>query len=184
MIYSERWRRIRTIIHQLLTPRVSATFKPSQLFESKQLTYDYLVNNENQTDFYTHSRRYATSVIMTSTYGRRIPTWENEDMRQIFQILADFGEASGPTRWLAEVIPPLSKLPTFLQWWRPEAMKFQENQNQAWMGYWLQLKKKIEEGTAPDCFVKQFAQSDYQSKGIDEMQAAYTAGSNFLLIHL
>jgi hypothetical protein len=104
-------------------------------------------------------------------------------MRQIFQILADFGEASGPTRWLAEVIPPLSKLPTFLQWWRPEAMKFQENQNQAWMGYWLQLKKKIEEGTAPDCFVKQFAQSDYQSKGIDEMQAAYTAGSNSPLVH-
>lgn len=178
MQYSEQWRRIRTIIHQLFTPKMSATFKPSQLFESKQLTYDLLLHNENQTEFYTHSRRYATSVIMTSTYGRRIPTWENEDVHQIFAILAEFGEASSPTKWIAEILPPLSTLPEWMQWWRPEAMRYQERQNKLWMGYWQQLKRKIEEGSAPECFVKQFAQTDYQAKGIDELQAAYAAGSN------
>jgi hypothetical protein len=64
-----------------------------------------------------------------------------------------------------------------MQWWRPEALRFQQRQNKVWMGYWQTLKKKIEEGTAPECFVKQFAESNYQDKGIDEMQAAYTAGS-------
>jgi hypothetical protein len=98
-------------------------------------------------------------------------------VKQIFTILSEFGEASNPTRWWAEIIPPLSRLPEWMQWWRPEAMRFQERQNKVWMGYWQTLKRKIEEGTAPECFVKQFAQSDYQSKGIDEMQAAYTAGS-------
>ena len=177
MDYSEKWRHIRSIIHQLLTPRMSNTFRPSQLFESKQLTYDLLLNNPTQTEFYTHTRRYATSVIMTSTYGRRIATWENEDVKQIFAILAEFGEASNPTRWWAEIIPPLAKLPTWMQWWRAEAMGFQERQNRVWMGYWRKLNKRIEEGSAPECFVKQFAQSDYLGKGIDEMQAAYTAGS-------
>ena len=156
---------------------MSATFKPSQLFESKQLTYDLLENNGDQTEFYTHTRRYATSVIMTSTYGRRVPTWENDDVREIFTILGEFAEASNPTRWWAEILPPLSRLPEFLQWWRPEAMRFQERQNRVWMGYWQRLKQKIEDGTAPTCFVKQFAESDYRSKGIDELQAAYTAGS-------
>jgi hypothetical protein len=156
---------------------MSGTFKPSQLFESKQLTYDLLLNNKNQTEFYNHTRRYATSVIMTSTYGRRIPSWENEDVKQIFTILAEFGEASNPVRWWAEIIPPLAQLPEFLQWWRPEAMRYQERQNKVWMGYWLNLKKKIADGTAPECFVKQFAESDYERKGIDELQAAYTAGS-------
>jgi hypothetical protein len=156
---------------------MSATFRPSQLFESKQLTYDLLENNKNQTEFYTHTRRYATSVIMTSTYGRRVPTWENDDVREIFTILGEFAEASSPTRWWAEILPPLSQLPEFLQWWRPEAMRFQERQNRVWMGYWQKLKQKIADGTAPVCFVKQFAESDYESKGIDELQAAYTAGS-------
>ena len=117
---------------------------------------------------------------MTSTYGRRIPTWENADVRTIFSILAEFGEASHPTKWIAEVLPPLSKLPEWMQWWRPEAMRYQERQNKAWMGYWQNLKKKIDEGTAPECFVKQFAESDYQAKGIDELQAAYAAGSRRL----
>jgi hypothetical protein len=107
----------------------------------------------------------------------RIPTWKNEDVTQIFTILAEFGEASSPTRWWAEIIPPLSNLPEWMQWWRPEALRFQQRQNKVWMGYWQTLKKKIEEGTAPECFVKQFAESNYQDKGIDEMQAAYTAGS-------
>ena len=56
-------------------------------------------------------------------------------------------------------------------------MRYQERQNRVWMGYWQDLKKKIEDGTAPECFVKQFSESDYERKGIDEMQAAYTAGS-------
>jgi cytochrome P450 len=184
MPYSERWRRIRSIIHQLFTPKMSATFKPSQLFESKQLTYDILLNNETQTEFYTHTRRYAMSVIMTTTYGRRVPSWQTEDVKTVFAILGEFGEASSPTRWIAEIVPPLSRLPTWLQWWRPEAMSYQERQNAAWMGYWQMLKKKIEDGTAPECFVKQFAESDYQAKGIDEMQAAYTAGSMFPVIML
>jgi cytochrome P450 len=179
MNYSEQWRRIRTIIHGLFTPRMSATFKPSQLFESKQLTYDLLLNNENQTEFYTHSRRYATSVIMTSTYGRRIPTWENDDVREIFTIMSEFAKASHPTRWWAEIIPPLSNLPESLQWWRPIALGYQERQNRLWTKYWNALKKQIADGTAPECFVKQFSESDYASKGIEELQAAYTAGSTF-----
>jgi cytochrome P450 len=177
MEYTEQWRKIRSIIHQLFTPKMSATFRPSQLFESKQLTYDLLIHNEQQNEFYNHSRRYATSVIMTSTYGRRIPTWENEDVRQIFKIMEEFAEASHPTKWIAEVIPPLSRLPEVLQWWRPEALRYQERQNNLWMRYWRDLKKKIEDGTAPECFVKQFAESNYEGKGIDELQAAYTAGS-------
>src|SRR5579859_218434 len=61
MPYNEHWRRLRTIVHQLLTPKMSATFKPSQLFESKQLTYDILHHNEDLTSFYQHCRRVPPS---------------------------------------------------------------------------------------------------------------------------
>ena len=75
MGYTPTWRKLRTIVHKLLTPKVSNTFMPSQLFEAKQLVYDLLTDNANQEDFYMHVRRYTTSVVMTSTYGRRVKQW-------------------------------------------------------------------------------------------------------------
>jgi len=44
------------------------------------------------------------------------------------------------------------------------------------MKYWKSLDKQIKEGTAPECFCKQFAESNYEEKGISEIQAAYLAG--------
>src|SRR5947209_8650145 len=104
----------------------------------------------------------GVAVILLSHYtspnsNRRIPTWQSKDITQIFALLAEFGEASNPTRWWAEIILPLSKLPEWMQWWRPKALQFQQRQDKVWMGYWQDLKNKMEEGRAPECFVKQFA---------------------------
>lgn len=77
MSYTSEWRKLRTIVHKLLTPRSSETFKPSQQLESAQLLWDIHQDNikEDYLSFYMHVRRYATSVVMTSTYGRRVPVW-------------------------------------------------------------------------------------------------------------
>lgn len=75
MPYNSAWRTVRTIVHKLLTPKVSDTFKPSQDFEAKQLVYDILTDNKTGGEFYTHVRRYTTSVVMTSTYGKRVASW-------------------------------------------------------------------------------------------------------------
>lgn len=73
MGYTSEWRKLRTIVHKLLTPKVSDTFKPSQEFEAKQLIHDLYSDNRDEESFYMHVRRYTTSVVMTSTYGRRVP---------------------------------------------------------------------------------------------------------------
>lgn len=44
------------------------------------------------------------------------------------------------------------------------------------MKYWNKLQDQIRDGTAPECFVKQLAESNYQEKGISEIQAAYLSG--------
>jgi hypothetical protein len=75
MTYSPTWRKLRAIVHKLLTPKVSNTFMPSQEFEAKQLIYDILTDNKDEWSFYMHVRRYTTSVVMTSTYGRRVAEW-------------------------------------------------------------------------------------------------------------
>jgi cytochrome P450 len=45
------------------------------------------------------------------------------------------------------------------------------------MSFWSTLKTQIETKQAPDCFVKQFIESDYEKQGISELQAAFLAGS-------
>jgi cytochrome P450 len=78
MPYCERWRKLRGVVRQLLSPRMSATFAASGEFEAKQLMYDCLTDNNGPgggDTFYQHVRRYTTSVMMTATYGRRVPKW-------------------------------------------------------------------------------------------------------------
>ena len=72
---SPRWKKLRGLVHKLLTPSMSNAFRPSQELEAKQLNYDLLTDNENEENFYMHARRYTASVMMTSTYGKRIPHW-------------------------------------------------------------------------------------------------------------
>jgi cytochrome P450 len=79
--YTAKWRKLRTIAHKLLTPKISMRFKPSQDFEAKQMVHDILRDSADQESFYMHVRRYTTSVIMTSTYGKRVPNWVSSDSR-------------------------------------------------------------------------------------------------------
>lgn len=85
MEYGPEWRKLRGISHKLLTPAVSGTFKPSQEFEAKMLLEEILkgadLSNGNEVS-YKAIRRYTVSVIMTSTYGRRIPQWVSITVRQ------------------------------------------------------------------------------------------------------
>ena len=86
MEYGPEWRKLRGISHKLLTPAVSATFKPSQDFEAKMLLEEILKGADAAKGngvSYKAIRRYTVSVIMTSTYGRRIPEWVSSAFEQM-----------------------------------------------------------------------------------------------------
>lgn len=97
-------------------------------------------------------------------------------MRRVNQIMDEFSWAALPGRFIADTIPFLAKLPTWLQWWKPEADRYFNNQVNLWTELWNDLLKKREEGRAPECFVKDFMETDYQKQGISELQGAFMAG--------
>lgn len=181
MGYGSEWRKLRSISHKLLTPNVSATFKPSQEWEGKMLLEDILKGNceskEGDEGAYKAVRRYTVSVIMTSTYGRRIPEWECDEVREIYGIMNDFSNTATPGKYLADTIPPLGRLPPRLQWWRKSLKPLFERQANLWMRLWSSLKTQIDTGQAPECFVKQVIESGYERQGVSELQAAFLAGS-------
>lgn len=180
MEYGPEWRKLRSISHKLLTPAVSATFKPSQEFEAKMLLEEILngANTEKGNGVsYKAIRRYTVSVIMTSTYGRRIPDWDCDEVHGIYDIMNDFSLMAKPGTYLADTLPFLGKLPPKLQWWRKDVKPYFEKQARLWMSFWSTLKTQMETKQAPECFVKQFIESDYEKQGISELQAAFLAGS-------
>lgn len=79
MEYGQEWRKLRAISHRLLTPGVSKTFQPSQEWEARMLMEDILkgggAGEKGSEVGYKAVRRYTVSVIMTSTYGKRIGDW-------------------------------------------------------------------------------------------------------------
>ncbi|KAI8940528.1 hypothetical protein NX059_004206 [Plenodomus lindquistii] len=180
MEYGPEWRKLRGISHKLLTPAVSATFKPSQEYEAKMLCEEILkaVDEKTGTEAsYKAIRRYTVSVIMTSTYGRRIPEWDCEEVHKIYSLMSDFSTIAKPGAYLADTLPFLRALPPRLQWWRKGLEPYFNKQAKLWMSLFNSLKTQIETKSAPECFVKQLIDSDFASQGISELQAAFLAGS-------
>lgn len=199
MEYGPEWRKLRAISHKLLTPAVSATFKPSQEFEARMMLEEVLkgASEKGNEVGYKAVRRYAVSVIMTSTYGKRIANWvrmrccyfhtvkyrahEDEqdcnEVKEIYGIMNDFSNVATPGAYLADTIVLLGKLPRSLQWWRGPLKPLFDRQARLWMSFFTSLKTKVETKQAPECFVKQLIDSDYQAQGISEIQAAFLAGS-------
>jgi cytochrome P450 len=95
----------------------------------------------------------------------------------IYSIMNDFSTMAKPGTYLADTLPFLGNLPPRLQWWRKGVKPYFDKQANLWMSFWSTLKTQMETKQAPECFVKQFIESDYDAQGISELQAAFLAGS-------
>lgn len=61
--------------------------------------------------------------------------------------------------------------------WRQFGDDIHKTDAAVWMGFWNDMVAEVNHGTAPHSFGKGFVQSDYLSKGLDELQAAYVCGT-------
>jgi hypothetical protein len=169
---------------KLFTPQMSRSYTPIQTFESKQLSIDLLDRPE---DFYMHNRRYSASVIMQVIYGRRIPQCTNsatlltegdcEDIRKIYSVIARFSYVRRPGTFVVDTFPELASFWPYdlFSSWRKEGEEMHRLDAEIYTGFWNQMKKQIEEGTATHSWGKGFVQSDYSKHGIDELGAIYAA---------
>lgn len=174
--YSPKWRTYRTYVHQLLAPKMTLSFVPSQEFEVKQFLYELAHDNANETNFYHHVRRLSFSILMTSAYGRRVDHWEHEDVRSAGETAKLLGTITRPGYFLEDDIPPLAMLPQWMQPSRKKGKKFHDILLKAKMRPWIRLKAEVEKGIAPPCFGKDLMESDYQSRDLTEEDGAWIVG--------
>lgn len=178
MPYGPQWRAQRSVVRQVTTVPMTATFVPSQEFEAKQLLFDLATDNENQRNFYHHLRRYAFSIIMTNTFGTRVKNWDHPDAQNAVRSQAILRRTSRPGAFLVDELPPLAMLPEWLQPGRKAALDAAREVLDIKMGLWRRLKKQFEAGQAPHCFAKGIIENkeSWYAQGLNEEDLAWVAG--------
>ncbi|KDN69081.1 hypothetical protein CSUB01_11693 [Colletotrichum sublineola] len=174
--YSPFWRRWRKLLHSGFMQRQSETYRPVQSLESKVLMHELLTRPK---DFRKHLERYAASVIVTVTYGRRVEDVSTdivvqrnaESMRRLTAV-------NIPGKFAVERYPLLKHLPSFLAPWKAEVLKQRQKDVQLYTELMDEVRAKVAKGVAPACFAKHLLQ-EQASLGMSDLEIAYTAGSPF-----
>lgn len=178
MPYGPHWRAQRSVVRQITSVPMTATFVLSQEFEAKQLLFDLATNNENQRDFYQHMRRYAFSIIMTNTFGTRIKSWDHPDAQDAVRSQAILRRTSKPGAFVVDELPPLASLPKWLQPGRKEAKEAAKEVLDIKMGLWRRLEEQNELGKAPHCYAREILENREQwyAQGLNDEDLAWVAG--------
>jgi hypothetical protein len=177
MSYGPKWRAHRALMHRLLAPKPTLEFVPSQEFEVKQLLYQLAFDNDDQAAFFHHVRRMSFSIVTTSTYGHRIDSQDHPELRSAEESSALLGRITRPGAFIEDDIPPLAQfLPRFFQPSRRQAAKYAQVILRGKMRSWSQLKDEVKAGTAAPSFGRDLAETDLQSQGLTDEDAAWITG--------
>jgi cytochrome P450 len=176
--YGKKWRAYRAIVHGLLSTTLTDQFNPSQEFETKQLLHDFAFKNGDGTEFYMHVRRYFFSILMTSCYGSRVDSWEHEDVRSAIHSTQLLSKISKPGSFIVDEVPPLAKLPAWLQPGRRFAESLREPILRAKLRLWHRLGDQMETGRAPICFGRKLRENDqsWRNQGLTDEDFAWIVG--------
>lgn len=154
---------------------MTESFLPTQSFEIKQLLHDLSHGSSDTIDPHEHIRRMSFSIMMTATYGRRIPNWDHEDVHNMLKGRQILGKISRPGYFIEDEIPLLAYLPKWLQPSRKEASRLAVPVHAAKMRLWNILRKQQSENGAPACFGKELMNKDFKEQGLTDEDSAWIA---------
>ena len=164
----------RKMIHALLNINTSKDYIPYQMLENKQMLYQLL---EQPNDFLKHVRRYSNALTTMMVFGWRTPTYEDANMKQLFEGFSEFAELNQTgTAALIDFYPILRRLPDLLLPAQKKAKTLHKIEKELYLKHWLNAKDAFEKGRLPRCFCEGMAQAQ-KVEGFADDQAAYISGT-------
>ncbi|KAK3707460.1 hypothetical protein LTR37_012102 [Vermiconidia calcicola] len=154
---------------------MTESFLPAQAFEITQLMHDLAHLPETEVDPHKYIRRTSFSIMMTATYGRRVPTWDHQDVQHMIKGREILGKVSKPGTFIEDEIPVLGKLPYCLQSSRGWAAQLAIPVHAAKMRLWKILREQQFADVAPACFGRELMMSDSMGHGLTEEDGAWIA---------
>lgn len=98
-----------------------------------------------------------------------------QDVRDIFSVIGRVASYRRPGSSLVDMFPALARFPLyeFITSWKIKGQEMCDLDAAVWSRFWYQMKRQVQEGTAPHSWGKEFMRSNYEKYGIDEMGAIY-----------
>ncbi|KAI0410772.1 cytochrome P450 [Xylaria grammica] len=173
-----KWRAYRTVVHGLLSTSLTDRFNPSQLYETKQLLYDFTFNNQDGKRFCWHVWCSVFTISTTSCYGSRVDGREHEDVRSAIHSTQLLSKISKPGSLIADEFPILGKLPASLQPGRRTAELLRAPILSAKMRPWRRLGDRMKAGRAPVCFGRKLCEDKklWRDEGLPDKDFAWIVG--------
>lgn len=113
--YGKSWSGRRKLLHSALTPKALLNYHDVQQAEATRLCYDLMAHPN---DWETLLDRTTASIVFCIAYGHRIDSMSSAIIRERMAIMHYAGSLNVPGRYLAESIPLLAHIPTFLAPWK------------------------------------------------------------------
>lgn len=167
-------------------------YRPIQSLESKVLMHDlrkrFLKPFEIVADvlavhtpkkFRKHLERYAASVIVTITYGRRVTDVDN-DKHVVYNAKAmeTLTHVNVPGRYAVESFPFLKHVPTLFAPWKQYVIEQKKIDQAMYLELMNDVKEKMKNGGAPPSFAKDLLEKQ-ATNGMGELEIAYAASTPF-----
>jgi cytochrome P450 len=174
--YNDFWRRWRKILHGAFNSKASEQYKPIQSLESKQFLNDLLKDPER---YRTHLERYAASVVVSVTYGRRVHDVHKDEVVGYNRDAQEYlTSVNIPGKYLVETIPALLWLPNWITPWRQEAMAQRQRDIAYLTGMVDEVRGKISHGRAAPSFCRELLEQQ-EKLGMTDLEVAYSCGTPF-----
>ncbi|KAI1080805.1 cytochrome P450 [Whalleya microplaca] len=174
--YGSFWRRWRKLLHSGFMQRQSKTYRPIQSLESKILIYDLLRAPKG---FRKHLERYAASVIVTVTYGRRVEDVNTDAVVQSnAESMGRLTSVNIPGKFAVERYPVLKYVPSIFAPWKAQVLEQRRKDIRMYTELMEEVREKLAKGSLPDCFAKHIL-NEQSSLGMADLESAYAAGDPF-----
>ncbi|KAG1869131.1 cytochrome P450 [Suillus tomentosus] len=169
---TERWRRMRRVLHANLQPKAAEAYEPMQTRYAKNVVLDILNDPKNHQG---HNMSYSASLTLSVTYGKITPTsYKDPAVLDIQRFSARLGRAVRPGEYLVDAYPILRFVPGYLSqlkaWNREEMVFYQEHLDE--------VRRQMREGTARPSFARFMLENQKQYQ-IEDRELAFLAGVIF-----
>ncbi|OBZ66568.1 Fumitremorgin C synthase [Grifola frondosa] len=165
MPYGKSWRSWRKIHNTGMSGRASLAYRTHQTLESTLVLRGLLESPER---YSYHLQLFATSVVLSITYGRRAVSLDDELVKQNYDTILEFQNTPG--KYLVEARP--------LQWFRREAERIRARDTILYTTLLRQVKQKMDAGAVKEC-ISSRSLATMDALGFSEVELAYAVSAPF-----
>lgn len=163
-------------MHQVTNSTVVGNYQPTQILESARMLRDLIKDPGNYEHWF---ERYSSGIIFRLAFGKTIQTGHEQAVRDVINVVHTVERVASPGSYLVDVFPSLLNLPKAIAPFKRELAWLHERELKLFRKLLYDVKEDMKDGTAPECWERDYLQRKAEFPHLTEDEAAYVVGTLF-----